>query len=120
MSAMHVDVLLTFFFLMIRRPPRSTLFPYTTLFRSPLSSEHRPHGATADGGEKIESPPLKTELAGLAAQDQVIDLGHPSCHRRELHDFVVAVEVGGSGGPFPGCRILTELLGGRAGGERAT
>src|SRR5438093_1726235 len=26
--------LLTFFFLMIRRPPRSTLFPYTTLFRS--------------------------------------------------------------------------------------
>src|SRR5258708_2475043 len=27
-----------FFFLMIRRPPRSTLFPYTTLFRSPLGS----------------------------------------------------------------------------------
>src|SRR2546425_13097486 len=26
----------TFFFLMIRRPPRSTLFPYTTLFRSLL------------------------------------------------------------------------------------
>src|SRR3712207_8647846 len=25
-----------FLFLMIRRPPRSTLFPYTTLFRSPL------------------------------------------------------------------------------------
>src|SRR2546422_6198652 len=30
-------ILLLFFFLMIRRPPRSTLFPYTTLFRS-LSS----------------------------------------------------------------------------------
>src|SRR6202048_5488173 len=28
---------LSFFFLMIRRPPRSTLFPYTTLFRSPRS-----------------------------------------------------------------------------------
>src|SRR3712207_7438980 len=27
-------MLLYFFFLMIRRPPRSTLFPYTTLFRS--------------------------------------------------------------------------------------
>src|SRR3982751_6944497 len=26
--------ILSFFFLMIRRPPRSTLFPYTTLFRS--------------------------------------------------------------------------------------
>src|SRR2546422_9444363 len=32
---------LSFFFLMIRRPPRSTLFPYTTLFRSvfPLVGE---------------------------------------------------------------------------------
>src|SRR3989449_6008018 len=28
--------MLFFFFLMIRRPPRSTLFPYTTLFRSAL------------------------------------------------------------------------------------
>src|SRR3712207_7479419 len=27
-----------FFFLMIRRPPRSTLFPYTTLFRSQLAA----------------------------------------------------------------------------------
>src|SRR5260370_37185016 len=27
---------LSVFFLMIRRPPRSTLFPYTTLFRSPF------------------------------------------------------------------------------------
>src|SRR5947208_15108711 len=32
------------FFLMIRRPPRSTLFPYTTLFRSP-GSEDRDQGA---------------------------------------------------------------------------
>src|SRR2546422_8073123 len=30
-----------FFFLMIRRPPRSTLFPYTTLFRSYLRPEVR-------------------------------------------------------------------------------
>src|SRR6476620_4491391 len=29
---------LFFFFLMIRRPPRSTLFPYTTLFRSSLAA----------------------------------------------------------------------------------
>src|SRR5260370_33003851 len=28
-----------FFFLMIRRPPRSTLFPYTTLFRSGIKDE---------------------------------------------------------------------------------
>src|SRR5256885_6893328 len=31
-----------FFFLMIRRPPRSTLFPYTTLFRSETKSGARP------------------------------------------------------------------------------
>src|SRR2546421_9273590 len=31
----HAYLFLFFFFLMIRRPPRSTLFPYTTLFRSP-------------------------------------------------------------------------------------
>src|SRR2546422_9065448 len=31
---LHVPQVLFFFFLMIRRPPRSTLFPYTTLFRS--------------------------------------------------------------------------------------
>src|SRR3712207_7664386 len=31
-----------FCFLMIRRPPRSTLFPYTTLFRSPLTLERCP------------------------------------------------------------------------------
>src|SRR2546430_12431933 len=33
---MHSLFVLFFFFLMIRRPPRSTLFPYTTLFRSKL------------------------------------------------------------------------------------
>src|SRR3712207_8251509 len=47
-----------FFFLMIRRPPRSTLFPYTTLFRSSRQGLPRLHGAalveplavTLDGG----------------------------------------------------------------------
>src|ERR1039457_7382637 len=33
-SLFYLPVLFLFFFLMIRRPPRSTLFPYTTLFRS--------------------------------------------------------------------------------------
>ena len=35
-----------FFFLMIRRPPRSTLFPYTTLFRSILSYPHPVDGVS--------------------------------------------------------------------------
>src|SRR5215813_14774260 len=34
--------LLFFFFLMIRRPPRSTLFPYTTLFRSRVDRDTYP------------------------------------------------------------------------------
>src|SRR6266581_7030933 len=33
-NSVSLIFLLIFFFLMIRRPPRSTLFPYTTLFRS--------------------------------------------------------------------------------------
>src|SRR2546425_4233852 len=36
---MTPTIYILFFFLMIRRPPRSTLFPYTTLFRS---SQHLP------------------------------------------------------------------------------
>src|SRR5205814_3104695 len=45
---------LLFFFLMTRRPPSSTLFPYTTLFRSPQSAA--PHGRPirAFGGARLE------------------------------------------------------------------
>src|SRR5256885_2475559 len=49
---MSVDVLswfCFFFFLMIRRPPRSTLFPYTTLFRS-LGLRPMPLGLDLRGG----------------------------------------------------------------------
>src|SRR2546425_8025093 len=41
MSQLHF--VYVFFFLMIRRPPRSTLFPYTTLFRSPRRAVAYPH-----------------------------------------------------------------------------
>src|SRR2546430_16607323 len=46
----EVLVSLFFFFLMIRRPPRSTLFPYTTLFRSGSLSLHaqEPVGGAGD------------------------------------------------------------------------
>src|ERR1022692_2217268 len=36
---LNTPIILRSFFLMIRRPPRSTLFPYTTLFRSGIRSE---------------------------------------------------------------------------------
>src|SRR2546422_6176488 len=35
-----ITIVFLFFFLMIRRPPRSTLFPYTTLFRSAEPAAH--------------------------------------------------------------------------------
>src|SRR5262249_59414414 len=47
-----VSCLPLFFFLMIRRPPRSTLFPYTTLFRSPASPARRRPGAGSMSGER--------------------------------------------------------------------
>src|SRR5256886_14971485 len=43
-----------FFFLMIRRPPRSTLFPYTTLFRS--ASRGSPPGATQSRSNPPQRP----------------------------------------------------------------
>src|SRR5215469_14130102 len=47
---------LHFFFLMIRRPPRSTLFPYTTLFRSsaPISFDPTSPGGLAPDGLDAE------------------------------------------------------------------
>src|SRR5256885_17231358 len=59
-------LVLSFFFLMIRRPPRSTLFPYTTLFRSNQLPVHGIHGRRA--------------LRGLAAQGRHFH-GH---QRRQL------------------------------------
>src|SRR3712207_6972856 len=45
-----------FFFLMIRRPPRSTLFPYTTLFRSDGSEAFRQ--ANGNGGRVNVATPV--------------------------------------------------------------
>src|SRR2546427_6103491 len=59
---MHMSrycLLLSFFFLMIRRPPRSTLFPYTTLFRSVLGGRpgDRPAARHAGGGARLRDQP---------------------------------------------------------------
>src|SRR2546425_1962266 len=52
-----------FFFLMIRRPPRSTLFPYTTLFRSldEWNLKYLPNAFNTAGGFVIQAlhPPSK-------------------------------------------------------------
>src|SRR5258705_3244138 len=58
---------LFFFFLMIRRPPRSTLFPYTTLFRSRDSPARRRRLLAPDHGARAGGPALSGKEAGLAA-----------------------------------------------------
>src|SRR5260370_29625932 len=55
---------------MIRRPPRSTLFPYTTLFRSPQIAQHYPLALAilhlpADGETLLEVAFRCVELAAL-------------------------------------------------------
>src|SRR2546430_13032614 len=57
-----------FFFLMIRRPPRSTLFPYTTLFRS---------GISANAQTAAES-----EVAHRLARDALISCRTPPQDRK--------------------------------------
>src|SRR5438034_10994177 len=47
-----------FFFLMIRRPPRSTLFPYTTLFRSVRGRDFTPQDGLAAPAVVIVSETL--------------------------------------------------------------
>src|SRR3712207_7122132 len=57
-----------FFFLMIRRPPRSTLFPYTTLFRSCLRPGNGQTRAevTALFSHETPPPPARTGVIPLA------------------------------------------------------
>src|SRR5882762_1786174 len=65
-------VFIFFFFLMIRRPPRSTLFPYTTLFRSHPSDPRR-----AQGG-RVPAPAAPVGLRSRAGAHE------PRLHRRAL------------------------------------
>src|SRR2546421_8775817 len=57
-------MLLFFFFLMIRRPPRSTLFPYTTLFRSRAQQRHARRGRRFQAGRA--APPGQRLFRGGA------------------------------------------------------
>src|SRR5271157_6453734 len=76
-----------FFFLMIRRPPRSTLFPYTTLFRSPRLDQ-RPCAA----GRNPRRISLSRNLRTFP----------PSCRRSEEHTSELQSR------PHLVCRLLLE------------
>src|SRR5256885_5623430 len=60
---------------MIRRPPRSTLFPYTTLFRSPRGRRVRSPAQTGPGTEPRERQVQRTlprALSGLHHADRAL------------------------------------------------
>src|SRR3712207_7964950 len=71
---MNISVLLylVFFFLMIRRPPRSTLFPYTTLFRSYRARQDRQSGPSSFVCKVISNG--RDPILMLAARDRTPDL----------------------------------------------
>src|SRR5476649_3027543 len=62
---------LFFFFLMIRRPPRSTLFPYTTLFRSPTISGDAGSGST-DGAGRVPQDRSEEHTSELQSHSDLV------------------------------------------------
>src|SRR2546427_6842948 len=103
---MFVYFSLFFFFLMIRRPPRSTLFPYTTLFRSDVG-QHRddqhdagdpqqPAPAEERGAHGAQSLGIGVEglgpLENLQVTEQVTDHEQKQDHARDGHDGLLTDE----------------------------
>src|SRR5256886_7059498 len=80
MKSYQHSFLILFFFLMIRRPPRSTLFPYTTLFRSRLAHgvgllRHRVraegiHGGLRPRGRRREDDAGPGGEGGVGSEDE--------------------------------------------------
>src|SRR2546430_14447612 len=100
---------------MIRRPPRSTLFPYTTLFRSisccgcPGSWATRAEmekrkflvGLIGEGIQESLSPALHEEEArcqGLTLHYQLIDLARDGCSVADLPRLIDSAEAAGVAG----------------------
>src|SRR6266536_4487974 len=69
----HIYLIEFFFFLMIRRPPRSTLFPYTTLFRSPGRSApgRRASAHACPNSTRRCAPPRRSEEHTSELQSRV-------------------------------------------------
>src|SRR5437762_12767587 len=65
---------LIFFFLLIRRPPRSTLFPYTTLFRSSV---------------RAKPSPLRQRSSGILRRSAVHALPPTPCDRRSQETWAL-------------------------------
>src|SRR3712207_9392095 len=90
-----------FFFLMIRRPPRSTLFPYTTLFRSP--------------GRTLLQQALPTTF-GKKVAGWLVSVLEVGTRLREVRQSGLAVQLGGAAGTLASLGPAgTQGLGGVAG-----
>ena len=75
----HVQgqVLVVFFFLMIGPPPRSTLFPYTPLFRSVRQAHVFPAGGRVLDAEHVQALILTVDaVVGADALFDLVDLAH--------------------------------------------
>src|SRR3712207_7764179 len=79
-TLIHCLAAFCFFFLMIRRPPRSTLFPYTTLFRSCPSSSGRASSLPVDRVEQLSHGDALSRLGveALAAREPLRSEEHTS------------------------------------------
>src|SRR5215203_6205225 len=83
-----------FFFLMIRRPPRSTLFPYTTLFRprSPTTAAARSSGA----GPDATAPPWPSsspELGDRRHSIRAVSIDMSGEYQRAIRDAVPDAQI---------------------------
>src|SRR2546422_7927541 len=73
---------------MIRRPPRSTLFPYTTLFRSRLEDEDR-----EDHGQLQQNRPRQRRQARPKRTQSIVHRQREirqRCHRRYLKENLIS------------------------------
>src|SRR5258708_31509534 len=84
-----------FFFLMIRRPPRSTLFPYTTLFRSDFRSSGQPPGRSVARASRTSARPCSRDRKStrLNSSHQIISYAvfclKKKRKKRHRHDLFV-------------------------------
>src|SRR2546430_10522319 len=80
MHGTHTTHDVLFFFLMIRRPPRSTLFPYTTLFRS----GKRPRSTAGVPSAEALSTTMMLGRSGSARRRPIIIVVRSEEHTSEL------------------------------------
>src|SRR2546430_14986707 len=81
-----------FFFLMMRRPPRSTLFPYTTLFRSEAGADEAELADLRESDAELQASRRHVEERGEAGDDRSLERDE---HEQEHEDTGLARDRGG-------------------------